>query len=268
MQGIGTTLARQLASGVLAGALSLGPLQSQELPTDQQLQTAFGSVYNHLGLIEYCMNKGFATAVDVANTRKSVDATIAGMAVSPSALAQQAVGRQGDIVGPQIIGLMDSSNPARPEEVREGQTMSLFDNARAQQSSERILCRQMAEQASAVVEAASRAVSDNAKGFSKPPRSVRAAIQITDALQVGVRFRQAFQFSGSRDDAREDRVGGGRVRPEKLQGPGEMPCADVAAVAAALALAPNLAPSSPAVAFQDGLEGTDRSIGTNIGNRT
>jgi hypothetical protein len=38
--------------------------------------------------------------------------------------------------------------------------MSLADNARAQQSSERTLCRQMAEQASAVVEAALGAASD------------------------------------------------------------------------------------------------------------
>jgi hypothetical protein len=160
MQRFRTALARRTTAAILAGALALGPLQAQELPTDQQLQTAFGSVYNHLGLMEHCMGKGFATAVDVANTRKSVVATIAGMTVTPKAFAQQAVGRRGDIVGPQVIGLMDSSNPARPEEVREGQTMSLADNARAQKSSERTLCRQMAEQASAVMEAASSAASD------------------------------------------------------------------------------------------------------------
>ncbi len=160
MQRFRTALARRTTAASLAGALALGPLQAQELPTDQQLQTAFGSVYNHLGLMEHCMGKGFATAVDVANTRKSVVATIAGMTVTPKAFAQQAVGRRGDIVGPQVIGLMDSSNPARPEEVREGQTMSLADNARAQKSSERTLCRQMAEQASAVMEAASGAASD------------------------------------------------------------------------------------------------------------
>ncbi|MBD8701980.1 hypothetical protein IFT54_19410 [Sphingomonas sp. CFBP 13714] len=160
MQRFRTALARRTTAAILAGALALGPLQAQELPTDQQLQTAFGSVYNHLGLMEHCMGKGFATAVDVANTRKSVVATIAGMTVTPKAFSQQAVGRRGDIVGPQVIGLMDSSNPARPEEVREGQTMSLADNARAQKSSERTLCRQMAEQASAVMEAASGAASD------------------------------------------------------------------------------------------------------------
>jgi hypothetical protein len=160
MQRFRTALSERMAAAILAGALALGPLQAQELPTDKQLQTAFGSVYNHLGLMEYCMGKGFATAVDVANTRKSVVATIAGMTVTPAALAQQAVGRRGDIVGPQVIGLMDSSNPARPEEVHEGQTMSLADNARAQKSSERTLCRQMAEQASVVAEAAASAASD------------------------------------------------------------------------------------------------------------
>jgi hypothetical protein len=156
MQGFRIARAGRRTTAILAGALALGPLQAQD-PTDQQLQTAFGSVYNHLGLMEYCMGKGFATAVDVANTRKSVVATIAGMTVTPAAFAQQAVGRRGDIVGPQVIGLMDSSNPARPEEVREGQTTSLADNARAQKSSERTLCRQMAEQASVVMEAASSA---------------------------------------------------------------------------------------------------------------
>lgn len=155
MQGLRTALARYMTTGILAGVLSLCPLQAQELPTDEQLQTAFGSVYNHLGLMEYCMDKGFANAGDVANMRRSVIATIAGMTVIPAALAQQAVGRRGDIVGTQVIGLMDSSNPARPEEVREGQTMSLADNARAQKSSERTLCREMADQASAVMEAAS-----------------------------------------------------------------------------------------------------------------
>ncbi|RZL80239.1 MAG: hypothetical protein EOP66_06640, partial [Sphingomonas sp.] len=63
MQEFRTALAgRMMTTTILAGALALGPLQAQELPTDQQLQTAFGSVYNHLGLMEYCMGKGFATA--------------------------------------------------------------------------------------------------------------------------------------------------------------------------------------------------------------
>ena len=160
MQRFRTVLYGRMTAAILTGALAVGPLKAQELPTDQQLQAAFGAVHNHLGLMEYCMGKGFATDVDVANTRKSVVAAIAGMTVGPAMLALQVVGRRGDIVGPQLIGLMDSSNPARPEEVREGQTMSLADNARAQNSSERVLCKQMAEQASAVVDAAASAASD------------------------------------------------------------------------------------------------------------
>jgi hypothetical protein len=155
-----TVLYGRMTAAILTATLAVSPLKAQELPTDQQLQAAFGAVYNHLGLMEYCRGKGFATDVDVANTRKSVVAAIAGMTVGPAMLALQGVGRRGDIVGPQVIGLMDSTNPARPEEVREGQTMSLADNARAQKSSERTLCRQMAEQASAVLEAASSAASD------------------------------------------------------------------------------------------------------------
>lgn len=130
---------------VASSALS-SEVQAQELPTDAQLQMAFGTVYNHLGLMEYCASKGFASAADVANTRKMVDVTIAGMKVEAMALAQEEIGRRGEIVGPQFIGLMDSSNPARPEVVPEGRTMSLADNARAQKSSERTLCTQMAAQ--------------------------------------------------------------------------------------------------------------------------
>jgi hypothetical protein len=44
--------------------------------------------------------------------------------------------------------------------------------------------------------------------------------------------------------------------------------ADCAAVAAAVTLAPYFAPPNPGVALQDGLEGTDRPFGANIGNRT
>ena len=46
-----------------------------------------------------------------------------------------------------------------------------------------------------------------------------------------------------------------------------MPRADFAAVTAAIALAPYFAPSSLTVALQNGLEGTDRPFGANIGNR-
>ncbi|WP_260599460.1 hypothetical protein [Sphingomonas endolithica] len=155
MTGFRIALARCRAYCALACTLSFAPLQAQDIPTDDQLQAAFGAVYNRLGLMEYCTRKGFADAGDVANTRKTVVATIAGMSVTAVALGQQEVGRRGDIVGPQIIGLMGSGNPARPGEVREGQTMSLADNARAQHSSERLLCNQMAEQASAVQRAGS-----------------------------------------------------------------------------------------------------------------
>jgi hypothetical protein len=44
MQGFCTVRARHRTTAILAGALALGPLQAQDLPTDRQLQTAFGSV--------------------------------------------------------------------------------------------------------------------------------------------------------------------------------------------------------------------------------
>lgn len=75
-----------------------------------------------------------------------IDVTIAGLKVEAMALAQEEIGRRGDIVGPRFIGLMDPSNPARPEVVPEGRTMSLADNARTQKSSQRTLCKQMAAQ--------------------------------------------------------------------------------------------------------------------------
>jgi len=145
---------KRMAGCVLGCALAFGPLHAQDLPTDDQLQTLFGAAYNRLGLMEYCVGKGFAAAGDVANSRRTVVATVAGMRVTAAAVGKQESGRRGDIVGPQFIGLMGSGNPARPEEVREGQTMSLADNARAQNSSEHVLCTQMAEQGSAVVRAA------------------------------------------------------------------------------------------------------------------
>ncbi len=141
-----TASATRLMVCGLACIASSRPALAQDIPTDTQVQQAFGTVYNHLGLIEYCAAKGFATAADVANARKSVDATTGGMSVGAAARAQEAVGRRGDIVGKQIIGLMDASNPARPEVVPEGRTMSLADNARSQKSSERTLCQQMAAQ--------------------------------------------------------------------------------------------------------------------------
>ena len=157
---IGFRLAERIACSALVCTLGVAPLQAQELPTDDQLQAAFGAVYNRLGLMEYCQTKGFSDASDVANTRRMVAATLKGMSITAAALEKQELGRRGDIVGPQVIGLMGSGNPARPEEVLDGRTMSLADNARAQNTSERVLCRQMAEQASAVVSAASTAASD------------------------------------------------------------------------------------------------------------
>lgn len=157
---IGFRLAERMACCALVCTLGVAPSQAQELPTDDQLQAAFGAVYNRLGLMEYCQTKGFSDASDVANTRRMVAATLKGMSITAAALEKQELGRRGDIVGPQVIGLMGSGIPARPEEVLDGRTMSLADNARAQNTSERVLCRQMAEQASAVVSAASTAASD------------------------------------------------------------------------------------------------------------
>lgn len=57
------------------------------------------------------------------------------MTVSPTALAQQAVGPRGVIVGEQVIGKMDSRHPAHSVMVPDGKMMSLTDNARAQKMS-------------------------------------------------------------------------------------------------------------------------------------
>jgi hypothetical protein len=146
----------QLMVGAALGTASVGSLQAQDLPSDEQLQRAFGATYNRLGLIEYCVANGFANTGDVANARRIVAATLSGMTATPAALAQQEVGRRGTIVGPQVIGLMNPADPAHLEEVREGQRISLAENARAQKLSERTLCKQMTEQASAAVGAAER----------------------------------------------------------------------------------------------------------------
>ena len=118
-------------------------------PTDAQMQTAFGTVYNHLGLMEYCAGKGYAKESDVANSRKQVAAIMAHNVADATARSKEQLGAQGLIVGKQMIGLMDldSKNPAHPEIVAEGKVMSLADNARAQRTTEQVLCRQMAEQA-------------------------------------------------------------------------------------------------------------------------
>ena len=143
-------LAAFFVGGTVAVGASQNPANAQDrgfgLPSDAQVQAAFGVAYNHLGLMEYCAAKKFATAVDVVNARKVLDAGIAGMSVGPTARAQQAVGQHGTIIGKQLIGLMNTEDPTHPEMVPEGQTVSLADNARAQHTSERTLCHQMAAQ--------------------------------------------------------------------------------------------------------------------------
>ena len=125
---------------------TFGASTAQDLSTDAQIQAAFGTVYNHLGLMEYCASKGYASVGDVANARKAAAAAIMGMNTTAVARAQEQVGVRGTIVGRQLVGLMDPANPAHPEMVRDGETMSLADNARAQHTTEQALCRQMAEQ--------------------------------------------------------------------------------------------------------------------------
>ena len=117
------------------------------MPNGAQMQAAFGSLYNHLGLLEYCQSRGFASATDITNMRAVVKAQTGGIIVTADARAKEGPGRQGMIVGPQVIGLLDSSNPARPEKVPDGQTMTLAVNAHAQKTTEQALCRQMAAQA-------------------------------------------------------------------------------------------------------------------------
>jgi hypothetical protein len=64
----GVRIANCMGRYALAWALFAAPLQAQELPTDDQIPTAFGAVYNRLGLMECCQSKDFADASDVANT--------------------------------------------------------------------------------------------------------------------------------------------------------------------------------------------------------
>ncbi len=139
-----------LFAGAVAWDACAGTASAQELPTDAQMQAAFGTAYNHLGLMEYCVGHGYAHAGDVANTRRMVEATVAGMDVSAAARGQQAVGQRGFVIGEQLVGRMDPGNPSHPEMVPAGRTMSLADNARAQKTSVRELCAQMAAQVAPV----------------------------------------------------------------------------------------------------------------------
>lgn len=93
----------KLMVGVALGTSTVSNLQAQDLPSDEQLQRAFGATYNRLGLIEYCAANGFANTGDVANARRIVAATLSGMTATPAALAQQEIGRRGTIVGPQVV---------------------------------------------------------------------------------------------------------------------------------------------------------------------
>ena len=137
---------RGIAIAVLAVVAGTAALAEQDLPTDDQIQSAFGIGYDRLGLMEYCASQGFAGPADVANARRTVAAITGSMSVGAAAKAQEAFGRRGTIVGEQAVGLMDAGNPARPEVVPAGRTMSLADNARAQKTTERVLCSQMAAQ--------------------------------------------------------------------------------------------------------------------------
>ena len=144
---------RALRTMITAGCTAVASLglpadvaSAKDFPSDAQVQAAFGTLYDHLGLMEYCTDKGFATAADVAAARLEVSTVTAGMTVSPEARSHEAQGRGGVILGKQIIGLMNLDAPTHPELIPEGRTMTLSDNARAQKLTERSLCGQMAAQ--------------------------------------------------------------------------------------------------------------------------
>lgn len=134
----------RLIAGALAAAAVPGA-SAQDFPTDGQVQAAFGTLYDHLGLLEYCAAKGYASAADVDAVRLEVRTVVAGTQVSPEARAREAQGRRGEVIGRQIVGLM-RPGPAHPELVPEGRTATLADVARAQGITERALCGQMAAQ--------------------------------------------------------------------------------------------------------------------------
>lgn len=133
---------------LFAVALTMtGAVQAQDiLPSDAEMQKALGGAYNHLGLIEYCADQGHATAQDVEQAHK-VTATLVGtLTPEPAAMAQEKVGREGTIIGLQIVGRMELASATHPEIVPEGRTMSFADNARAQKLTEGELCQQMVAQ--------------------------------------------------------------------------------------------------------------------------
>jgi hypothetical protein len=143
-----TSRLKRWIAAIIVLACSAGPVtaEDQDMPVGALIQEAIGIGYDRLGLMEYCAAHGSASADDVANVRKVAEGIAHGFSVGAAARAQEAVGRQGTIIGQQAIGLLDASNPARPEIVPAGKTMSLADNARAQGTTERVLCGQMAAQ--------------------------------------------------------------------------------------------------------------------------
>lgn len=141
-------LAVAAAIGVLASAAAA------QFPSDAQVQAAVNVVYDHQGLIEYCADKGWATADDVAAVRLQTKTVMEhmGAAENATALSYEAQGRRGVILGRQFIGLMRMDSKTHPEIVAEGQTMAFADNARAQGLTERVLCGQITAQVQAQVE--------------------------------------------------------------------------------------------------------------------
>lgn len=132
---------------VLFGMLATPSLAGQDvLPSDAEMQKALGGAYNHLGLIEYCADHGYASDADVAQARKVAAIIVGTLTPEPAALEQEGTGRDGTIIGLQIVGRMDLTNAAHPEVVPEGRTMLFADNARAQKLTERELCQQMVAQ--------------------------------------------------------------------------------------------------------------------------
>ncbi|WP_206237903.1 hypothetical protein [Novosphingobium terrae] len=133
--------------GILAST-AISPLQAAQdvFPSDAEMQKALGGAYNHLGLIEYCADHGHASEADVVQARKVTSIIVGNLTVEPAALAQEDAGRDGTIVGLQIVGRMDLTNAAHPEVVPDGRTMLFADNARAQKLTERELCQQMVAQ--------------------------------------------------------------------------------------------------------------------------
>lgn len=139
-------MAKRAVLFVLASVMT-GAVQAQDiLPSDAEMQKALGGAYNHLGLIEYCADHGHATAQDVVQAHKVTETLVGTLTPEPAAMAQEKAGREGTIIGLQIVGRMELAEAEHPEIVPEGRTMTFADNARAQKLTERELCQQMVAQ--------------------------------------------------------------------------------------------------------------------------